>query len=80
MHRYWQSETRYYRIDVVKDLFGFWLLIRRWGGRYNARGQEKTIPVESYEVGIRLTENIARTRITHGYKEILLEIISKNGK
>lgn len=80
MHRYWQSRTRYYRTDVIQDLFGAWLFIRRWGGRYNARGQEKTIPIESFRAGIQLTDHVAKTRIKHGYKEIPIGFVSKSGR
>lgn len=28
----WESKTRWYEVEFSEDLFGTWLLTRRWGG------------------------------------------------
>jgi len=70
MHRYWQSASRYYSAEITQDLFGTWLLVRRWGGRFNARGQAKTMLVDSFNAGVQLMEEIARMRKKRGYEEL----------
>jgi predicted DNA-binding WGR domain protein len=69
MRWYWQSESRYYFVYLTEDLWGNWLLIRAWGGRFNARGQTKSMLIDSYDVGIELVKKIAKIRHKRGYVE-----------
>lgn len=31
----WESVTRWYEAELMCDLFGDWLVVRRWGGLYS---------------------------------------------
>ena len=38
----WESATRWYEAELISDLFGDWLVVRRWGGLYSERYGTKT--------------------------------------
>ena len=31
---HWESENRYYKLSLSQTLFGEWILIKKWGGKY----------------------------------------------
>lgn len=41
-----RNMRRFYRMDVQRDLFGQWCLIREWG-RIGSAGQVRTIPFDT---------------------------------
>lgn len=58
----WESNTRWYEAELTNDLFGDWLLIRRWGGLYNGRFGTKTDVVPDLLSGVALLFAIDRER------------------
>ncbi len=67
---YWQTESRYYIAEVTQDLFGQWLLARRWGSRTSACGNEQRLPVASYEEALHLLKATSKRRQARGYERI----------
>ena len=33
----WLSDTRFYQAELQQDLFGDWILIRHWAGRWQKK-------------------------------------------
>ena len=64
-HR-WEKQTRYYAICLQPDLWGQWILTRRWGRRGAALGQTRDQPCASYaEAEQRLAQLEKRRRQRH---------------
>ena len=62
----WESKTRWYEVEFSEDLFGTWLLTRRWGALASGRnGSIQELPQSPSEVRDRLDE-IARRRSRAG--------------
>lgn len=65
-HR-WQRETRYYEVLLQQDLWGAWLLTRRWGRIGTPMGQQKHEPVADLDEGQARLGAISRRREQRGY-------------
>lgn len=65
---YWQTDSRYYLAEVTQDIFGQWLVCRRWGSRTSARGNEQTIPTLNYNEALKFLEATAKRRKQRGYR------------
>ena len=63
----WHKDTRYYEVQLHQDLWGDWLLTRRWGRRSARSGQSRAMPCASYEHGLALLEKIVQRRQKRGY-------------
>lgn len=33
----WETQTRWYEAQIVRDLFGTWTIVRAWGGKGSRR-------------------------------------------
>ena len=31
----WETNTRYYEAHLCQDLFGVWIVDKKWGGKFN---------------------------------------------
>lgn len=58
----WESEYRWYEAELVNDLFGDWLVVRRWGGLYSERHGTKTEVVPDLLTGVAQLHAIDRER------------------
>ena len=58
----WETEYRWYEAEILCDLFGDWLIVRRWGGLYSDRLGEKTEVVPDLLSGVALLFAIDRER------------------
>lgn len=57
----WESKTRWYEVELSEDLFGTWLLTRRWGGLASARnGSMQELPQSPSDVQDRFGEFVRR--------------------
>lgn len=61
----WQTDTRYYEMQLVQDLLGDWCIQKYWGGRQ--RHNAKTLYVQNMEEGEKLIEKTHKIRLSHGY-------------
>lgn len=66
--RRWESATRYYVVVVQQNLFGDWELVQVWGGRRNALGRVRCVPVSSYLDGLAALERVGRVRARRSYR------------
>jgi hypothetical protein len=60
---------RHYLVDLYEDLFGDWILIRRWWGARRA-GNQKTAMMLSHADALNEVRNIEVKRRSHGYQSV----------
>ena len=67
----WQrsKDGRRYSILLQQDLFGTWILTRRWGSHRHLTGS-KDCYCESYELGLEMLERVEKRRQSRGYVQI----------
>lgn len=58
----WQTDTRYYVVEVTQDLFGNWLVKRSWGGLRSHRGSSLTLPADNYDHALALLAAVEKRR------------------
>lgn len=63
-----QSDKRGYVVELFEDLFGAYILRRRWYGLNNRRGGSKQQVFLEESEALREIRRITRTRERHGYK------------
>ena len=66
----WQKGTRYYSCNLCQNLFGDWVVQRRWGRVSAPKGQSKEHACHSYEEGLSLVNAIAKRREQRGYSNV----------
>ena len=66
----WLKGTRYYSSELRQNLFGQWVVLRRWGRVHAKRGQSLEHVCESYEEGIQILSAISKRRVQRGYKDL----------
>lgn len=63
-----QSDSRGCMVELSEDLFGAYILRRRWYGLGNRRGGSKQQVFLNEKDALQEVRRIARTRERHGYK------------
>lgn len=66
----WVKETRYYEAQLHQDLWGIWIVTRRWGRRHSPKGQTRNTLFTSYEQGLKALDEIVQRRQKRGYTMI----------
>ena len=64
------SAHRMYSVMLAKDLFGDWVVVQSWGGRFSQRGGGMTQVVASFAEGFALLQKIGQRRRQRGYRRI----------
>ncbi len=67
IRRDWRKGTRHYSCEVKQDLFGRWLVLRRWGRVSAMQGQRLEVLCDRYEEGLEIFEAVAKRRAQRGY-------------
>ena len=62
----WESATRWYEAELISDLVGDWLVVRRWGGLYSERYGTKTDVVPDLFSGVALLFEIDQEGVGSG--------------
>lgn len=60
---------RYYKVEVTKDLFGGWVLLREWG-RIGSPGQLRRLHCDDWNTTARQFEAIVARRAARGYVSV----------
>ena len=63
----WEKDTRYYEAQLHQDLWGTWIISRRWGRRHAPKGQARNTLCDSYEQGLKALDDIVERRRKRGY-------------
>ena len=64
----WRKSSRYYCCELKQDLFGRWILIRRWGRISALKGQSIEVYCDHYEQGLELFDAVQKRRVKRGYE------------
>lgn len=64
----WQKNSRYYSCELRQNLFGDWVLLRRWGRVSAKQGQSLEQACASYEKGLELMGAVEKRRSQRGYR------------
>ena len=70
IHRFWETDRRYYSAHLVKDLFGEWIIDKHWGGKFNRHRRFKGELCSSYQDGILKIEKLTKVRKKHKYRVV----------
>lgn len=66
----WKTEDRYYSLNLSKNLFGEWQIIRKWGGlKTRIHGSKVMYPQNLVDANIQL-DKIHKKRKLRGYSLI----------
>ena len=63
----WHKGSRHYCCEVRQNLFGQWVVLRRWGRVSAFQGQSREDICDRYEDGIRIFESVSQRRVKRGY-------------
>lgn len=63
----WRKGTRYYSSELRQNLFGQWVVLRRWGRVSAATGQSLEHDCTSYDEGLEALRAITKRREQRGY-------------
>ena len=66
----WETDRRYYIGEVKQDIFGQWILMKRWGSQFNRRGNSKTIHAGDYDNAVHLLKDVAKRRTARHYRSV----------
>ena len=63
----WRKQTRHYSCEVRQNLFGQWVVLRRWGRMSAMQGQSIEVVCDRYEEGLEIFEAVEKRRAKRGY-------------
>ena len=63
----WLTDTRYYFLQVQRDLFGEWELLKVWGGRRSRRVRHQVVCVAHEDQALGLFQRECQRRARRGY-------------
>lgn len=63
----WRKNTRHYSCEVRQNLFGQWVVLRRWGRMSAKQGQLLEQVCDHYEEGLQVFESVEKRRAKRGY-------------
>ena len=63
----WRKNSRYYSCELRQNLFGQWVILRRWGRVSASKGQSLEHFCESYDEGLQALSAITKRREKRGY-------------
>ena len=66
--RDWRKDSRHYCCEVRQNLFGQWVVLRRWGRTSALQGQSLEHPCSDYEEGLKVFDAVERRRAKRGYR------------
>lgn len=64
-----RNRARFYSMAVVRDLFGNWMLVKRWG-RIGTSGRMSSLTFSSAGEAISALSDVARAKGRRGYDRL----------
>ena len=71
----WQRQDyrkggKHYCCELKQNLFGRWVVVRRWGRVTAFQGQSLEHSCESYDEGLEVLSMVAKRRAKRGYRSL----------
>ena len=63
----WRKHSKHYSCEVRQNLFGQWVVLRRWGRVSALQGQSIEVVCDRYEEGLEIFEAVEKRRAKRGY-------------
>ena len=63
----WRKNSKHYSCEVRQNLFGQWVVLRRWGRMSAMQGQSIEVVCDRYEEGLEIFEAVEKRRAKRGY-------------
>jgi predicted DNA-binding WGR domain protein len=63
----WRKNSRHYSCEVRQNLFGQWVVLRRWGRVSALQGQSCEELCDGYEKGLEIFAAVEKRRSQRGY-------------
>ena len=63
----WRKGSRHYSCELRQNLFGQWVVLRRWGRVSATKGQSIEHSCETYAEGLQMLSAIEKRRAQRGY-------------
>lgn len=63
----WHKGTRHYSCEVRQNLFGQWVVLRRWGRVSALQGQSIEEVCDRYEKSLEVFDAVVKRRAKRGY-------------
>ena len=63
----WRKNTRHYSCEVRQNLFGQWVVLRRWGRVSVLQGQSLETLCDRYEQALKIFDAVVKRRAGRGY-------------
>lgn len=63
----WRKGSRFYSCELRQNLFGEWVVIRRWGRASALSGQSLEHFCRSYDEGLDIFRGVEKRRSQRGY-------------
>ena len=63
----WRKGSRYYSCELCQNLFGEWVVLRRWGRVSALKGQRLEHTCRSYDEGLQMLSALNKRRMQRGY-------------
>jgi len=63
----WRKDSRHYSCEVRQNLFGQWVVLRRWGRVSAKQGQSREQVCDRYEQGLEIFDAVEKRRSQRGY-------------
>lgn len=67
---YFTRGTRYYRLTVMQDLFGQWVVLREWGSIPKRTVRWIAMPATTYQEAQQLLASLIERRLKRRYIEM----------
>lgn len=66
--RVWATDRRYYIGEVKQDIFGSWVLHKRWGSNFSRRGNGQMVSARDYDSALKMLDGVAKERKARHYR------------
>jgi predicted DNA-binding WGR domain protein len=67
----WEKDTRFYRLELLQDIWGNWIVQRNWGSQMRRGwGQSKHWQCDNYIQALQLYQNQESRRQRRGYSKL----------
>ena len=67
----WETDGKYYKANLYKDLFNDWILEKSWGSKFSRRGGEQLVFCTSHGDALDKIKTLNSLRKRRGYEKVI---------